>query len=533
MKLRITALLIALCCMIPCFAACASGDDPKDSPTATDKPSATVNPGNTDAPDASKTTPNDGSDSNAPSNTDPVSDVPTEPVTDPVDTSDDIEYEFPELNCNGEVFTIFNSEDKYNMIMNLTSDGITGDNINDAIFANNALIEKNFNVIVEEYRCGWDNLLIEMQADIAGDKVYDAAYVRPTQVATLMTTGSLVNLMDHEDLIHLDQVYWDQNVVNDATLFNKYLYYATSDANLMAIEGTWCIYFNMNMFDELGLDYPYDKVRSNTWTLNDMFELAQKGADLKGDTTFNWDDSTSCVYGISSQKNFINALMSGCNEMYCKKDSDGKPYYALGESKTVADVMDAIKNLTSSTSNGTYISHNTTGGHYVIDIFAKNRSLMTGAEIKSAASEMNSMDSKYGMVPMPKYNADQKNYVSNMYWGTLSLIIPTTVKSVERSAMIMDAMSYLGYKNTLPEYYVNVSYKGLQDDDSIEMLQIIRDTRYFNWAITYDWISGIEPNINTQLDSGKTYAASVIAASKISINKKIAATLEALKKITG
>ena len=62
------------------------------------------------------------------------------------------------------------------------------------------------------------------------------------------------------------------------------------------------------------------------------------------------------------------------------------------------------------------------------------------------------------------------------------------------------------------------------------MLEMISESRYLNWAIAYDWIDSIEPQLNTELDAGRATAiASLIRGSKRVAPGLIEKTLNALK----
>lgn len=91
-------------------------------------------------------------------------------------------------------------------------------------------------------------------------------------------------------------------------------------------------------------------------------------------------------------------------------------------------------------------------------------------------------------------------------------------------------MSYLSMKNVLPIYYnVRVSQKGLRNDDSIEMLGIIRDARYFEPSLVYGWTTNLYNSLSGQLVTGNGNVASLIASNKNKIAEKIAATMELVK----
>ena len=457
--------------------------------------------------------------------TDVAETLPPEDTT-PEETS----YPFLDVDFANEEFLIYNSEDKYNMLMNVLADDVTGESVNDAQYNAMLKVEEKYKIDLVEYRCSWDNSRTELQNICStGEDIYDVAYLKFFDIGTMFTSSYLRNLYDIENL-NMDMPWWNQKLKDEGTLLGTHLYYLSSDAHLMAFEGTWGIYFNKTIAGNIGLPSPYEDVYNNTWTLERLTELAAQSASLGGDLSWEFSANGSCIYGLASFKNLINALMVGCNEHYCLKDAEGVPYYAMAESQTVYDVTEAIAALTGDTANGTYISANATGKHYTKDIFSQGRSVFMGGELKAGASELKEMVDPYGILPIPKYNSDQEDYLSNMYYGTLLMTIPTVCQTAEQSAAVMDLLSYYAWQDVLPVYYERLCYRGTRDAESVAMLEMISESRYLNWAIAYDWIDSIEPQLNTELDAGRATAiASLIRGSKRVVPGLIEKTLNALK----
>ena len=117
-----------------------------------------------------------------------------------------------------------------------------------------------------------------------------------------------------------------------------------------------------------------------------------------------------------------------------------------------------------------------------------------------------------------------------MLWCTLLFTIPTSCTTPERSAAVMDALSYYAWRDVLPVYYERLCYRGMRDAESVAMLELISENRYLNWALAYSWLSSIEPNINTELDAGRSSTiASLIKQASRAIPKLIDRTLSDLK----
>ena len=70
----------------------------------------------------------------------------------------------------------------------------------------------------------------------------------------------------------------------------------------------------------------------------------------------------------------------------------------------------------------------------------------------------------------------------------------------------------------IPTYYSNVvEQKGLRNEDSIDMLEITRQTRAVDVATIFNWSSNLRSTLNTKLFNGNSQVASDIAAQQTKV----------------
>ena len=153
---------------------------------------------------------------------------------------------------------------------------------------------------------------------------------------------------------------------------------------------------------------------------------------------------------------------------------------------------------------------------------------MTIAQIK-ASTNLRSSEVPFGFLPMPKLDEEQAEY--HCYQTPVSpfFVIPETNQRVAETAAVMDAGAFLSARDVLPVYYdVTVSQKGLRDEDSIEMLNIVSASRYTDVSRIFGWTIAIYDKIENSLQNGKGDVASIIASLKEKTEKNIADTLEKL-----
>ncbi|MBQ7322290.1 MAG: extracellular solute-binding protein [Clostridia bacterium] len=429
-------------------------------------------------------------------------------------------YIYPEVNYGGADFVILNAKDRYAMLYQLMPTELNGESLSDARYQLNAEISERYGITLKETQIDYNDLLPFAQKEVlSGTPEHDIFYLSPKQIASLMNAGYMYNLLDVEKL-NMEGEWWDRNLIETGTLKDQYLFYLGGNYHLQGFEGTTCVFFNKEMIANLKLENPYDIVREGKWTFDKMCELASTAVSLNGDDSFSYSSNGKSVYGIATITNMMPAFIMGCDAYYVEKDENGAPILGF-TTEHFQNVCSKIATLTSS--QGLYKSKDE------VALFMANRALMIGAEIKAAANEMRDMQTEFGMLPVPKYDEAQENYVTNMYWATHVVSIPTTCTDVDRAAIVIETLNYEATEQLLPVYYDRVSYKGLRDEDSIDMLEIIRTTRYYNWGLAYDWLGSIEPSVHDMLLAGNGNVSSLATAAKKVVEKLIEKTMSGLK----
>ena len=436
-------------------------------------------------------------------------------------------YVYPDVDYNKETFTIMGCEDKYEMITNVLADEQNGVDVNDAQYAMTVFLEEKLNIDLVEERIGYHSEMDTLTPIVASnDPHYDLVYLQIKNVGSMFTSNYLMNMYDMPGL-QLDSAWWDQGIREEASILGDQLYFLVSDVNLMSFDGTWCMYFNKKMFEDRNIPFPYQTVKDQAWTLDELYTLCHTYATDNGEGSVGvFDPNGNAIYGMATQINCMSAFLTGCNELYCKLDADKRPYFAMAESATLADANDKICRLTSATRDATFLRTPQGAEISYKDVFVAERALLMGGEVADSR-KMSEMKSEYGILPMPKATTDQENYVSHMLTEALYLAVPTSCGDLERAAVVMDSLSYYASANILPKYYNSVCYRGLHDTDSVAMLEIIHETRYLNWGLGYGWLDSAVSTVVNMLDSGGTGLASKVTSLKRSVDALISRTMQA------
>lgn len=446
------------------------------------------------------------------------------------DSGDNIEetthsYDYPDVNYNGEEFVILNAENIWGFLMQIDFEEMTGESLEDAIYTRNRSVEEKLNFKLVETTKHIDELANTLQKSIlAGDNAYQAGFVGAHTISLLVGSNYLYDLYDIPEL-QLDEYWWDKSVINESKFAdNSGLYFAATDLHLSAMDGTWCMMFNEDMAVNLNVDKPYDLVRQGKWTVDKLQEYAKLGANLNGDENFGWNVNGNSIYGYTSFDAASAALIFALGEKIIEKDANSQPYLAM-DTERFFSVTERIARLNAT--EGEYFTANEEepSAKSYGPIFKNERAFFIGCEIKMA-QYLRDAEFTFGLVPFPKYNEEQAEYHSMMFYQLLLITIPITNGDTERAGNIIDALSFEAKQQVMPIYYdVYISQKGLRNEDSIEMLDLINQTRFFNIGNAYGWTTTLYNSIRQTLDKGSSDISALIAAQRTAIEANIEKTM--------
>ena len=139
------------------------------------------------------------------------------------------------------------------------------------------------------------------------------------------------------------------------------------------------------------------------------------------------------------------------------------------------------------------------------------------------------METDFGILPMPKFDKEQKEYFSIVSTGAANTISIPVTADAERSGAVIEALSAESYYTLTPAYYDKVlKTKAARDEASSDMLDIIFANRIFDVATMYDW-GGIISAINNLKNEDKL--TSTVDSKLKSAQKELEKTITAYKEL--
>ncbi|MBR4013810.1 MAG: hypothetical protein IKJ00_05890 [Clostridia bacterium] len=197
------------------------------------------------------------------------------------------------------------------------------------------------------------------------------------------------------------------------------------------------------------------------------------------------------------------------------------------KSETVGNLIEDIKRLFP----GMKYTYGDGGDQQnVIDYaFKGGKSIFLAHQLECAMFHLRDMEGDYAIIPYPKADTDQKQYISNInHWCDCFVSVPLSV-SDERAEFVgfmMEAMAAYSRDNLYPFIYGSVlKYQRVNDPQSSAMIDVIMDGIVIDYAVCFD-IGGLALMAHKAVMNDVPLSSSAIGASgtiKSSIKQILAA----------
>lgn len=447
---RALSLILALLMLVMAIAACGSKDGQTDGTTTTAL-----------SADNDTTTPADTS------------------ATEPVETvAPELRDDIPEVNYNNEKFTVLIREStKYEML----SEDITGDLVPDAVYQREITVEErlgvDINVLTEPGDWAQRDAFINRVSNsiLGGDNEFDMVMTHNGYMSS-MTLRGLAYDLNELNAIDFTKKWWCQKYVENIEIGGK-VYTAMGDIGVSLYEYLEAVYFNKKVADENSIPDLYQTVQAGEWTFDKMMGYAkQVGSDLNGDGTYNDAD----MYGLVIDEHNVRYAATIWQTEITTVGADGKRTFNLPNERYI-NCYETLYHAIYDNDQAYYDGSNKVG----LKMFTNDQVLFYTERLSRAAS-MKEMTSEYGIIPFPKYDENQKEYVSATRDSHSGMMVANNVKNPDMVGTVIEALCMYGYTDITPAYYeTTLKLKYLSDEIAMSMLDLIRDNVDFDFAILY------------------------------------------------
>lgn len=418
--------------------------------------------------------------------------------------------EIPVIDFDSRTYTVLN-RDGVHIWDQFLAEEQNGDPINDAMYIRKMIVEDRYNIKIEQVVPS--NVVTAARASVnAGDDTYSLIQLEIAELGNLANSGILADWYEMPHISdNLEYDWWDQNLNRDLTVNGK-LY--VQDGQLIVKDDLrlTCMYFNKDMFKEFNLEYPYEAVRNGTWTIDKMVELSKGiNKDLDGNGVMDQYDQ----WGFMSEHQVGIHIYQGAGERSVTVNKNGVPELTLGSQRS----LDVITKALEITSDPMAMYHaNTIKGAADVWLqanayFQENRFLMRSSIFLPIVESLRAMETDFGIIPFPKFDANQDKYYSMAtQWG-YAVAFPKSADP-EFAGLITEVLARESVTTLTPAFYdVSLRTKSARDDESEDMLDIIFGNKIYDIGVLFS-LTSLDSTLNNMVSGRKTDFASTFEKTK-------------------
>ena len=359
-----------------------------------------------------------------------------------------------------------------------------GDIVDNVLYERNLFIEETLNVHMNYVDTGVASGDVGTNIRkllIAGDTTYDLYNVIQWNCSKLALEHCFLNLSD-APYLDISQPWWSKDYIDAISIGNDNIFFLAGDISLDMIRCIASMYYNKALYANLYDDANgmYETVLAGKWTYDLLQNYIREAySDVNGDGTVDDDDQ----FGLMSNSyNNIDAFTFGAGTVLTKRDKDNLPYMTVNDVHNI-DVYTKLYEILFDTVGA---KAPTTDTQSNVLAFSNGKSLFVPGFLYTSEN-LRDMKDDYGILPFPKYDESQADYISCVHNIATLMCLPTTCQKIDAVCAVLESMAYYSYYNVTPVYYETaLKTKYTRDDISSQIIDLIHDSGMTDLAYVYN-----------------------------------------------
>lgn len=367
----------------------------------------------------------------------------------------------PDADYGGSTFRI--ATDHPNLIVPSSSLSVFGK----TIYERNCAIEEKYNIILElTEESGLPTITDRIKTEsLAGNSYCDFVFLSSNQFNILVNSSVLLNLRSIP-FSNVNQNYYNQSSVA-ATTQKDATYGVCGDFTIQP-DNYFAVFYNKDLLSQVELPDLYDMVNQNSWDIEN-FSIYSEEVYSIGRV------ANGRVYGFASSvntENLVKVFWAASGQRYLNNSYGSEPYLDYNNETTLSFIQTASALLLG---NVSYFSNHTNS----VSMFQQGRIGFLIAPL-SQIDEISGNSFDWGLLPMPKFDINQKNSYSYLENDYPVVGITKATENPEKSAVIISAF-FLSSKDRIKELHIQ-NYLNFYLNSPMDgsMLNIILSSPYYD-----------------------------------------------------
>ncbi|MBQ7669246.1 MAG: extracellular solute-binding protein [Clostridia bacterium] len=345
--------------------------------------------------------------------------------------------------------------------------------------ARNRDVEDKYNVVISTKKVDLNSMYDQLSAaKYTGEFYADSVMIPQYAVQRFAVSGLLLN-MNSLPFLDLDSGFNIESAVNAGS--GRSTVWAVAGWSTLDEDILTGVFFNKDLVKETGLEDPYKLAHDDRWTWDAFFEYTSAVSGLDG-------TDGEKIYSYGSQ----NAYISLADSVYF---SEGNTFVSSGLGTTPVISVDAESSShTFETFRKLYDDENKIQNSLdAIKIFADGGAMFLIDQLGTMKTIKNSK-AVWGILPMPKKDVSQENYISLMPSDSMMIAVPNSNSGTEKAGRVISALNICSVGYLIDYYLTNAMYYYLRDNSSIENVEKICYSAVWDMAYTIGGYDSFIPN---------------------------------------
>ena len=294
-------------------------------------------------------------------------------------------------------------------------------------------VEHLYNCTISATYLGAGEMFDTIQPEIAAAGKYaDLIITTQWQFGNFLGANLMMDLNQLE--VNWDNPWWNQIIRNMCSYNNKT--YVAGGSFIFDTAQTWLLYYNEAIWKECGFEDPYKMIDEGRWTQDKFAEFCRTAArdlDMSGAL-----DSPEDRWGlICPQQDLCRAWYMGLGGHYfLTNEKTGHVQLACNDQHT----FDIIQKMHSMKVDDNTITDN----GYANDVASMIADFTQGKSLFFAympgVGGLQNMEDDWGVMPMPKFDENQKDYLSGVDHNSAVFGVSVTNKDVHQVSVLLEAL---------------------------------------------------------------------------------------------
>ena len=447
------------------------------------------------------------------------------------DIADGGKFSLEDLDFKGETFTIQSSANlnpwdengfRSSNYLIQGAEEIVGDKASDAALQRNSKVENDLNIRLNYMESDYSYLTVS--SDIRNLILDGGADDIQLIINDIRIIGLCAEGLFHDASLgayfDFEQNYWYDDLTESVALKSGTRHVLMGDFFIDIIRYSNSILFNKDLYEIFGGDSEgiYDVVHSGDWTLDKLMSILQGGEGYSYNSTYidftgNRKRDTRDTYGIAFTDYWGSSIpfMVSTDPGYITRDEEGFPQLANYNNNTVSlcEKLDKLYHMPETA----FMIHKDDAA--ARKAFLENRVLFLGGQMLGhlESSDYANSEMNFAILPYPKLNEYQQDYVSPIHDITEVGFIPATVSFAEFDLVsaVIEALTKESANTVIPKYYEStLKIRYARESANADMIQLIHDHygNAFPLAWDYSIANFIMGSVSQTIKNGAdTYAS--------------------------